>query len=153
MREGLTGWDALEGDLLQAAGLQVQGSNSAERSATQVAVDALSGLLQDGAFRYTLSYAARRLAKHPHAMNSACMGLRSQQFQAFLRFVALSDGQQFLNGDWWEQGYLPLCSLLRKGWSAIPDSMTELCLCLQEQWQRDSRCISCRPPVLAGADC
>ena len=64
MREGLTGWDALEGELLQAAGLQVQDSTSAERSATQVAVDALSGLLQDGAFRYSACYTASRLAKH-----------------------------------------------------------------------------------------
>lgn len=82
MREGLTGWDALEGELLQAAGLQVQASTSAERSATQVAVDALSGLLQDGAFRYTLSHPASLPAKQPHQVhvNCACLATAVPEF-------------------------------------------------------------------------
>ncbi len=53
LQQSLSGWEALETDLLEAANLSQQAAelSSRVRSATQVVVDAVLDLLDAGAFR------------------------------------------------------------------------------------------------------
>ena len=76
LQQSLTGWEALETDLLEAANLQQQAAELGEqvRSATQVIVDAVLQLLDAGAFRQctSCSFAVHKL-KEPACCFRQCL--------------------------------------------------------------------------------